>query len=69
MSQKCEVCLGQHLTKDHKKATGSEPEYRTLKVQAAKNGWIVTQAGRVTEVYIRWESLVHRLRDELTNNG
>lgn len=42
-------------------------QYRTVTIQAAKNGWIVMQTGRITEVYIRWDELVKRIKDELTS--
>lgn len=45
----------------------AEVQYKTLTVEAAKTGWIVRERGEPPEVFLRWESLVNKLRTELTS--
>jgi hypothetical protein len=44
-------------------------QYKTLTVTAAIHGWIVKEHGKPDEVFMRWESVVIRLKNELTSSG
>ena len=41
-------------------------EYNTVTVSACEGGWLVKQKGKPDAVYVRWESVVSRLKLELT---
>ena len=42
--------------------------YRTVTVQAAVSGWIVTVKGQTPRVFYRWEMVERMLKEELTSN-
>ena len=44
-------------------------DYKTLTVEAALTGWIVREAGKPTEIFVRWVEVVKKLERELTNQG
>lgn len=41
-------------------------KYNKVIVEAGKNGWFVKQTGKPCEIFVRWESLIKRLEEELT---
>jgi len=47
----------------------SKDHYKTLTVEAAISGWIVREAGKPAEIFVRWESFVQKLEKELTSKG
>lgn len=44
-------------------------KYNTLMIQACVGGWLVVQKGKPNQVYVRWDSLLDRLKMELTSSG
>ena len=42
-------------------------KYNKVIVEAGKNGWFVKQTGKPCEIFVRWESLIKRLEEELTS--
>lgn len=47
----------------------TKDQYKTLTVEAAKTGWIVREAGKPAEIFVRWEALVSKLAAELSSKG
>lgn len=43
--------------------------YKRVEVEAALSGWILRVKGRPAEIFVRWESLIIRLKELLTNGG
>ena len=43
--------------------------YNTVTIQAAIGGWIVKTHGKPHEVFSRWESVVNKIKNELTSAG
>jgi hypothetical protein len=39
--------------------------YKTITVEAAITGWIVREAGKPAEVFVRWDSVIKKLEKEL----
>jgi hypothetical protein len=42
---------------------------KTVSIQVAKTGWILLIPNEIPEIYVRWEFLVNRLKEELTQSG
>lgn len=54
--------------------TADKTIYKTITVSACEGGWLVEEGRRrksdvgfVATVYVRWEHVVNRLKDELTS--
>lgn len=47
----------------------TKEHYKTLTIEAAKTGWIVREAGKPAEIFIRWEQVVKKMELELTTKG
>ena len=43
--------------------------YKKITIEAAVQGWIVKEAGKPAEVFVRWDSVVKKLEHELTSKG
>jgi hypothetical protein len=44
-----------------------ETEYPKVTIESAEGGWIVREAGKPTQVYTQWRSVVIRLEHSLTS--
>lgn len=43
--------------------------YKQVTVESAVSGWIVKEAGKPAEVFVRWDAVVKKLERELTSKG
>lgn len=41
--------------------------YKTVTVQAAVSGWVVNEGSNPPEVFVRWDAVLRRLEELLTN--
>ena len=44
-------------------------DYRKVTVSSCVGGWVVTQKGKPDQIYVRWEGVIIRLKEELTSYG
>ena len=54
------------MSSPESKKKSKDGEFKTITVEAAKQGWIVREQGKPAEVFVRWESVVNKLKNELT---
>lgn len=47
------------------KTVEGKPEYNTLTIEAAENGWIVKQKGKTVKIFIHWDRVVKHLESQL----
>ena len=44
-----------------------EAQYNKLQIEACVHGWIVTQKGQDTIIFIRWEQLINYIKTQLAS--
>ena len=42
-------------------------EYNTLEIEACEQGWIVTEKGKVKQLFFRWQSFVNYIESRLAS--
>ena len=52
-----------------KKMSEQKTDYRKVTVSSCVGGWVVTQKGKPDQIYVRWEGVIIRLKEELTSYG